>query len=95
MVSAKRFGAPLRERQPELRIRERAVRRLVGRLRGRPVPPEAFVPRSLVPSRPVEAEFGEPWFEIGGDVIKGRYLVATLLLPSNVHFPNVQSPRAR
>ena len=87
-MTAKRIGTLLREKHPELRIRARAVRRFVGRLRGRLFPPEAFVHRTHVPGRTVEVDFGETWLEIGGDVIKARYLVATLPA-SNVYFAKV------
>jgi transposase len=87
-LKAKRVGTLLREAHPELRIRERAVRRFVARLRGRLYPPEAFVHRTHVPGRTVEGDFGETWLEIGGEAVKARYFVATLPA-SNVYFARV------
>lgn len=84
-LTAKRVGALLRERHPELSIRERAVRRYVARLRGVLAPREAFVHRTHLPGVTMEVDFGETWVEIAGELFKARFLVATLPA-SNVYF---------
>jgi transposase len=77
-LTAKRIGAILREKHPALAIRERALRRYVARLRGALFPPEAFVHRTHRPGHTMEVDFGETWVEVAGQLLKARYLVATL-----------------
>jgi transposase len=84
-LTAKRIGALLRERHPDLDLRPRAVRRYVASVRLSLFAPEAFVHRTHVPGTTLEADFGETWVEIAGEAIKARFFVATLPA-SNAYF---------
>jgi transposase len=84
-LTAKRVGALVRERHPDLAVRERAVRRFVARVRGAVFPKEAFIHRTHRPGVTLEVDFGETWVEIAGALIKARFLVATLPA-SNAYF---------
>lgn len=84
-LTAKRIGALVRERNPALLVRERAIRRFVARLRGAIFPREAFIHRTHRPGMTLEVDFGETWVEIAGVLMKARFLVAALPA-SNAYF---------
>ena len=87
-LTAKRVGALLRERHPELAVRERALRRYVAEVKGRLFAPEAFVHRTHRPGHTLEGDFGETVIEVAGRLAKVRYFVAALPA-SNAYFAKV------
>jgi transposase len=66
-------------------IPERTVRKYVARLRRELFPKPAFVHRTHRPGVTMEADFGESWALVGGELRKVKFLVATLPA-SNVYF---------
>jgi transposase len=66
-------------------IPPRTVREYVAGLRQELFAPEAFVHRTHRPGDTVEADFGESWAVVAGELRKVKYLVATLPC-SNVYF---------
>ncbi len=87
-LTAKRIGALLAERHPDLGVRPRAVRRYVAQVRGALFVPEAFVHRTHRMGQTLEADFGETWVEIASEARKAHFLVATLPA-SNAYFARI------
>ena len=63
----------------------RSVREYVCELRGELFPREGFIHRTHAPGRSFEADFGESFALVAGELHKAHYLVATLP-SSNVYF---------
>ncbi len=87
-LTAKRVGALLRERHPDLAVGERALRHYVADLKARRFVPEAFVHRTHRPGQTLEGDFGETLVEVAGRLVRVRYFVATLPA-SNAYFAKV------
>lgn len=66
-------------------ISGRSVREYVCELRGELFPREGFIHRTHEPGRTFEADFGQSFARIGGELHKAHYLVVTLPA-SNVYF---------
>jgi len=63
----------------------RSLRRYIARVKAKLFGKEAFVHRTHQPGDTMEVDFGEAWIELGGDVRKVKFLVATLPA-SNTYF---------
>ncbi len=82
-ITAKRIGRLL---QAELEgLCSRSVREYVAELRREVHPPECFVHRTHKPGKTMEADFGESWAIVAGELRRIKYLVVTLPA-SRLHF---------
>ena len=82
-ITAKRIGRLL---EPTAgRIKPRTLRQYVARLRAELFAKEAFVHRTHRPGHTMEADFGESWAVIAGELRKVKFF-ATTLPCSNVYF---------
>ena len=82
-ITAKRIGRILEPKAG--RFKPRTLREYVARLRSELFTKEAFVHRTHRPGHTMEADFGESWAIIGGELRKVKFFVATLPC-SNVYF---------
>ena len=82
-ITAKRIRTLLKPKAGA--VPERTVRKYVARLRRELFPEPAFVHRTHRPGVTMEADFGESWALVGGDLRKVKFLVATLPA-SNAYF---------
>jgi len=82
-ISAKRIGRILEPKAG--RIKPRTLRKYVAGLRDELFVKEAFVHRTHRPGHTMEADFGESWAVIAGELRKVKYFAATLPC-SNVYF---------
>ncbi len=82
-ITAKRIGRLI---EPAAgRVKPRTLRKYVARLRAELFPKEAFVHRTHAPGRTMEADFGESWAIVAGELRKVKFLVTTLP-HSNAYF---------
>lgn len=82
-ITAKRIGRLLEDKLDGLS--PRTVREYVADMRRETYPPECFVHRTHKPGETMEADFGESWAIVSGELRKIKYVVVTLPA-SRVHF---------